>query len=93
MPPLNVPESPAYNPNPNPNHTNSTLLTLTPFQHLAITIYRGGREEEGAPVHDDELDVGVLAVLVQEVGHKVGDGLVGDVTTQHDVPVHHTSQL
>lgn len=38
-----------------------------------------------APVHDDEFDVNIFAILVQKVGHEVGHRLVGDVPTQHDV--------
>ena len=37
------------------------------------------------PVHDDELNVNVLTILVQEIGHKVGYGLIRDVTAQYDV--------
>jgi len=37
------------------------------------------------PVHDDECDVNVLAILVQEIRHEVGHGLVCDVTAQYDM--------
>lgn len=40
-----------------------------------------------APVHDDEFDVNIFAILVQKVGHEVGHRLVRDVTTQDDMPV------
>ena len=37
------------------------------------------------PVHDDKFDVDVLPVLVKEVRHEIGHGLVRDVTAQNDV--------
>ena len=37
------------------------------------------------PVHDDERDINVLAILVQEIRHEVGHRLVCDVATQHDM--------
>ena len=63
----------------------------------SVTIYQQLKEDREtrngrAPVHDDQFDVGVLAVFVQEVGHEVGDGLVRDVTTQHDVPAYRRQQ-
>jgi len=42
------------------------------------------------PVHDDQLYVDVLTVLVQEIRHEVGHRLVCDVTAQHDVSIHTT---
>ena len=38
-------------------------------------------------MQEDDLDVDVLPVLVQEVLEEVGDGLVGDVAADHNVPV------
>ena len=35
---------------------------------------------------EDNLNIDVLSVLMQEVLQEVGDGLVGDVATDHNVP-------
>ena len=45
-------------------------------------------DDDELPVHDDELNVDILAVLVQEIRHKVGHGLVRDVTAQYDMSTH-----
>lgn len=37
------------------------------------------------PVHDDELDIHVLTVLVQKVRHEVRHRFVRDVTAQHNM--------
>jgi len=44
-------------------------------------------EFERAPVHDDKLDVNVLAIFVQEIRHEVGHWLVRDVAAQYDVSI------
>ena len=40
------------------------------------------------PVHDDELDINILTVLVQEIRHEVGYGLIGDMTAQYNMSIH-----
>ena len=47
----------------------------------------------GAPVHNDQLNVRILAVFMQEVRHEVGHWLVRDVTTQHDMPASKQQQF
>ncbi len=42
-------------------------------------------------MEEDDLDVGVLAVLVEEVLEEVRDRLVRDVTADHDVPTAETT--
>ena len=37
-------------------------------------------------MQENHLDVDVLPVLVEKVLEEVGDGLVGDVAADHDVP-------
>ena len=37
------------------------------------------------PVHDDQFNIYILAILVQKVRHEVGHRLVRDVTAKHDV--------
>jgi len=64
------------NSNNNNNNNNSLLILIIMLRHR--------------PVHDDQLDVDVLAILVQEVGHEVGHGLVRDVSAQDDVSAMHT---
>jgi len=46
---------------------------------------------QSRPVHDNQLDVDIFAVIVQKVRHEVGHRLVGDVTTQDDMPVNQQS--
>ena len=41
----------------------------------------------GLPVHNDELNVDILAVFVQEIRHEVRNRFVGDVTAQYDMSV------
>ena len=38
-------------------------------------------------MQEDDLHVDVLSVLVEKVLEEVRDGLVGDVTANHNVPV------